>query len=413
MQKLVERIPLKTIGTTSFMWIPFESMYMLAVTKKNVNAALVFEFLHKLEKVFLAYFGGKKQSINEDIIKENIPLILELIDEVLDFGYPQNCEPDILKTYITTKDLPVDAVQQMNKITTGITGVVSWRQEGIIHRKNEIFIDIIENVNMLMSNKGQILSSGVTGKIEMNCFLSGMPDCKFGLNDKLMMRKNPSSNGNSELQKRTQKSIDIDDINFHQCVQLSKFDSDRTISFIPPDGKFDLMTYRISNLIVPPFRIISPIVREIGKSNIEANVEVKSVFDRRLFGKKVIVKVPLPTNVAKCKIRVTIGRAKYKPEKGGIIWSIKRFPGSERHNLNAEVELTQLTDARKKWDRPPIALAFEVPMYTASGLHVRFLRVVEKKMDYKATKWVRYVSRATLPDEQKHKGEGGGFEIRI
>lgn len=36
-----------------------------------------------------------------------------------------------------------------------------------------------------------------------------------------------------------------------QCVRLARFENDRTISFIPPDGAFDLMTYRISQNIKP------------------------------------------------------------------------------------------------------------------------------------------------------------------
>ena len=39
--------------------------------------------------------------------------------------------------------------------------------------------------------------------------------------------------------------IDLEDVTFHQCVRLGKFDADRTISFIPPDGEFVLMKYRI------------------------------------------------------------------------------------------------------------------------------------------------------------------------
>lgn len=35
--------------------------------------------------------------------------------------------------------------------------------------------------------------------------------------------------------------MDLEDIKFHQCVRLTRFESDRTISFIPPDGAFDLM----------------------------------------------------------------------------------------------------------------------------------------------------------------------------
>jgi len=38
-------------------------------------------------------------------------------------------------------------------------------------------------------------------------------------------------------------AVELDDCQFHQCVRLTKFDTDRTISFIPPDGEFELMRY--------------------------------------------------------------------------------------------------------------------------------------------------------------------------
>jgi AP-2 complex subunit mu-1 len=37
-------------------------------------------------------------------------------------------------------------------------------------------------------------------------------------------------------------AVELDDCRFHQCVRLNEFDSTRTISFIPPDGEFELMT---------------------------------------------------------------------------------------------------------------------------------------------------------------------------
>ena len=40
---------------------------------------------------------------------------------------------------------------------------------------------------------------------------------------------------------RTKSSIAIDDCQFHQCVKLSKFESEHAISFIPPDGEYELM----------------------------------------------------------------------------------------------------------------------------------------------------------------------------
>ncbi|KAF0982260.1 hypothetical protein FDP41_011665 [Naegleria fowleri] len=351
--KIADRCPVKTIGSVTFMFIRHEEMYLLA-----------------------------------DALKENFSLVYELLDEILDFGYPQNLEPQVLKAIIVQGGMKDIKPHELEARLKEVTGAVSWRKAGIVYRKNEVFLDVIEDVNMLLSNKGTVLSSDVTGRIVMKCLLSGMPECKFGLNDKLMLQQEKRT-----ANKKRYKEIDIDDITFHQCVKLGKFDSDRTISFVPPDGEFELMRYRITDGIVPPFRLLSPIVREVSKTKLEVKVTIKSVFHSRLFGKNVIVKIPCPSNTAKCKIHVAQGKAKYKAEKGAIIWTVKRFPGDTELTLSAEVDLIAQTAENKKWSRPPIGLNFQVPMFTASGLHVRFLKVFEKS-NYQAVKWVRYITQA-------------------
>ena len=37
-----------------------------------------------------------------------------------------------------------------------------------------------------------------------------------------------------------------------RCVRLARFENDRTISFIPPDGSFDLMTYGLNTQVFLP-----------------------------------------------------------------------------------------------------------------------------------------------------------------
>ena len=56
---------------------------------------------------------------------------------------------------------------------------------------------------------------------------------------------------------RTKSSIAIDDCQFHQCVKLSKFETEHAISFIPPDGEYELMrsVKRKSGQIFTTFRM--------------------------------------------------------------------------------------------------------------------------------------------------------------
>jgi len=371
------------------------------VTKQNVNAAMVFEFLLKMCDVMQSYFG----KISEENVKNNFVLIYELLDEILDFGYPQNTDTGILKTFITQQGVKSQQTKEETaQITSQVTGQIGWRREGIKYRRNELFLDL-EYVNLLMSPQGQVLSAHVAGKVVMKSYLSGMPECKFGINDKITMEtkgKNSTANmadpslGPGNPSGTNKSSIAIDDCQFHQCVKLSKFESEHSISFIPPDGEFELMRYRITKDISFPFRII-PLVREVGRTKMEVKVVLKSDFKPSLIGQKIEVKIPTPLNTSGCQLICMKGKAKYKASENAIVWKIKRMAGLKETQLSAEIELL-LTDTKKKWNRPPISMNFEVP-FAPSGLKVRYLKVFEPKLNYSdhdVIKWVRYIGRSGL-----------------
>jgi AP-2 complex subunit mu-1 len=54
--------------------------------------------LYNFINVCRAYFKGE---FNEATIRKNFSLIYELLDEVMDYGYPQILDPELLKLYIT------------------------------------------------------------------------------------------------------------------------------------------------------------------------------------------------------------------------------------------------------------------------------------------------------------------------
>ena len=65
-----------------------------------------------------------------------------------------------------------------------VTNAVSWRTEGVKYRKNEVFLDVIESVDLLAGASGNVLRSEIVGCIKMRVYLSGMPELRLGLNDK-------------------------------------------------------------------------------------------------------------------------------------------------------------------------------------------------------------------------------------
>lgn len=395
--------PIVNIEKCTFMYIRVGDIYMCAVTKLNANPALAFQFLYKLTEVFKVYFGG---TIDEEAVRNNFVLIYELLDETMDHGYPQLTAINFLTLYINTAQMKkmglVEQPSNAGGLTSEITGAVDWRQPGKYKYKkdeNEVFIDVLESVNCLYSSSGQMLKEDVSGKIIMKAYLSGMPECKFGTNDKFVLEREAKQ----QNKRHSNTGIAVDDVVLHRCVNLTNYEYDRSIAFIPPDGEFELMKYRITQNINLPFTVTA-IVSEHGRTRVEYEITVKGKFDQTgssvpLSATNVILHIPTPSNTAKAQCEVSGGDAKYIPGNSGIEWKIRKFKGNKSFILKAQVKLVASVQ-EKAWSRPPITMEFQVPMFAASGMHIRSMKVIEKS-GYETKKWVRYMTKA------------GQYQIRI
>ena len=81
----------------------------------------------------------------------------------------------------------------------------------------------------------------------MKTNLSGMPNVSLGLNDKVLYDIKGKNSYNT--------TVEIDDLKFHKCVDLNKFESDRSIDFVPPDGEIELMSYRLDLTVILLFYV--------------------------------------------------------------------------------------------------------------------------------------------------------------
>ncbi|KAL4457302.1 hypothetical protein ABPG75_012167 [Micractinium tetrahymenae] len=362
--------PVRQFGDASYIYLRSSNVYLLAITKRNSNAMMVMQFLSRLVDLVKSYCHGE---FSEEVVKGNFVLIYELLDEVLDHGYPQVTDPAVMKSLIFQKGWVTPATKKKREAeaanaTLQVTGAVGWRKEGLRYKKNEVFLDVIETVNMLMSAQGSVLRCDVQGRLVMKAFLSGMPDIKLGLNDKL------------------------EDVTFHPCVNLGRFNAEKVVSFVPPDGEFELMKYRCTEGITLPFKAVA-LIQEHGRTRIDVTVKVKSAFPQKIFATNVVLLVPVPDQTARASFNLTAGKAKYDPKRHALVWKLKKFAGEVEHTMAASVELIATTRDRKPWSRPPLSMSFQVPMHSASGVRVQYLKVWEKS-SYKVDKWVRKLLRS-------------------
>ncbi|ETO25220.1 hypothetical protein RFI_11918 [Reticulomyxa filosa] len=188
------------------------------------------------------------------------------------------------------------------------------------------------------------------------------------------------------------------DIRFHQCARLQAFESKNIITFIPPDGEFELMSYRLDTKVLPLISI--KCLQNIkSHSHVECIIRAKSEFKHRFIANNVEIFVPVlvPLDAGSLKFRVSLGSAEYVPQHNYICWTIKQLYGQKECLMHVHFDLPRVsavnTGQKKSVEKIPIRVNFEIPYLTASGIQVRRLKIVEKS-GYQPLSWIRYTTQS-------------------
>ncbi|KAJ3113853.1 AP-1 complex subunit mu-1 [Phlyctochytrium bullatum] len=119
--------------------------------------------------------------------------------------------------------------------------------------------------------------------------------------------------------------------------------------------------------------------------------KAKAQFKRRSTANNVEIVVPVPEDADSPMFQAPVGYVEYVPEKNSFVWKIKQFPGGKEFWVRAHFGLPSVKNEDSD-RRPPIAVKFEIPYFTTSGIQVRYLKVVDKS-GYQAFPWVRYITQ--------------------
>ncbi|CAG8556577.1 3752_t:CDS:2, partial [Paraglomus occultum] len=238
---------------------------------------------------------------------------------------------------------------------------------GVKYANNEIYFDIVEEIDAIVDSNGSIVSSETHGSIQANCRLSGMPDLTLSF-------INPNV---------------LDDCSFHPCVRYNAWEKDKLLSFIPPDGHFQLMSYRVNipqNYGLPIF--VKPQI-QVGTNGGKFDISVSL---RNTGGKAVeniLLEIPLGTSVSNIYATCNVGSYIFDPATKCVRWDIGKInPGGRTPLLSGDFNTTEGSPETGH----PISVHFTINMYPLSGLKVDALKVYVES--YKPYKGVRSLTKA-------------------
>jgi len=359
------------------------------------------QLLSTIARIFKDYCG----TLSEEALRKNFILCYELLDEMIDYGYPQVTRTENLKSFVYNEPIVVENVQNTANMVNPKTASANAVHKPVISSvsattgrkttagdKNEIFVDILERLNVLFTNNGYVLNSTIDGCIQMKSYLAGNPELRLALNEDLMIGKDNNRAG---------ISVCVDDMNFNDCVNLAEFETARTLSFIPPDGEFVVLNYRITGEFATPFRIF-PSIEQPEPNKLEITLLIRAEMPSNHFGANVMVELPLPRDAAvsaSCSLISAPGTghasAEFINSEGKIVWTMKKFPGGAEQTMRCKVLLNKPCTTELQKQIGPVNMCFEIPMYNVSNLNVRYLRVAENMVGYTPYRWVRYVTQSS------------------
>lgn len=215
------------------------------------NPLIPYTFILRFVETLEDYFDDLVRSK----IEANTDIITLILYQMLDDGMPYVTDFNKIRDLVSHTSLLSKIINEASK-TTGLqpevkqnfTTDIPWRRNDSRHANNEMYVDVIETVNMILkpivkkakleqydsafySSKtdnqvdNYVLSGCIDGQIDFFSQLSGTPTLELVLN---------KVGSNLELPR------------LHRCINSDLFRERRgVLSFIPPEGKSTLMKYQV------------------------------------------------------------------------------------------------------------------------------------------------------------------------
>ncbi|XP_047945013.1 AP-3 complex subunit mu-like isoform X2 [Salvia hispanica] len=307
-----------------------EGITFLACTQVEMPPLMAIEFLCRVADVLLNYLDG----LNEDVIKDNFVIVYELLDEMIDNGFPLTTEPNILREMIA----PPNIVSKVLSVVTGSTSNVSntlpgatascvpWRKTDLKHATNEVYVDLVEEMDATIN-------------------------------------------------------------------RLRPWEANQILSFVPPDGQFTLMSYRVKKLKSTPIYVKPQFTSDSGTCRVSVLVGIRNDPGKSI--DNIAVQFKLPPCVKSSDLSSNYGSVNVLADKT-CSWTIGRMPKDKAPSMSGTLVLETGMDRLHVF--PTFQVGFRIMGVALSGLKI-------DKLDLKN------------PLSRPHKGfraltRGGEFQVR-
>ncbi|ODQ54603.1 clathrin adaptor, mu subunit [Saitoella complicata NRRL Y-17804] len=330
-----------------------DNVVFLLATSSEAPPLVALEFLHRIILVLQDYFG----KVTSSTIEGNYDVICNLMYEMMDNGEPLLTEPNGLRDAveppsIMSKLLASTGINasSLSAATNPSISTIPWRRSKVSYNNNEIYVDVIERIRAITDAHGRLTHATVQGAFRVKCQISGVPDLLMNL------------------------STPLDLPSLHPSIRLDQLQTNpRALSFIPPDGEFELATYETELSGGRIWPLHAEVRKRRNSPEWELAVSVNRMPARNssaaspLTVDDISVEITLPSPAS--NIRTSKGEPETTPTK--LTWSIGKLAQSQSAVLKATFSgegARRPTEVRLKWS---------MTGWAASGMRVEGIKITK------------------------------------
>ncbi|CAH0386581.1 unnamed protein product [Bemisia tabaci] len=355
-------------------------------------------------------------------------------------GLPVEHAPQISQLFKLGSHNYEDMKQFSVCIEEALFKLPAHRDRALNYKMEEVQITAVDEIYVEQTEFGIVEKQIARVRLFFLGFLSGMPDVELGVND--MVRQGKEVVGRHDIiPVVTEEWIRLEAVEFHNCVQLDNYETNKTIRFKPPDACYiELMRFRVR----PPRNRELPLQLKTtmcitgNKVDLRADILVPGFTSRKLGQipcEDVMVRFPIPEcwiylfrvekhfrygsvksahrrtgkvkgierflgavdNLEPQLMEVTSGQAKYEHQHRSIVWRMPRLPKEGQgayttHNFVCKMNLTsydQIPEELSKY----CYVEFTMPTTQVSHTTVRSVSIHDSDSDNPPEKYVRHLAR--------------------
>lgn len=348
---------------------------ILCVSSREVDAAYGLELIHSIFTVFEDYFGAGVATT--ELIVNNFDTVTELLCEMIDQGQVLTIEPNGLRDLV----LPPSLLNKLMNVAgmgskyeqQGQLSTIRWRQAKVKHTSNEIFVDILEELKAIVDKGGRFVTSTINGDVRCTSKLSGEPDVTAVLKPANLLSF----------------------ASLHPCIDQEKFRTAAgTLSFIPPDGQFTLLSYTTELST----NSSSPLAFSIQFHEGKADAFELVLTTRQGCPDTISVEVPLPPS---CRsVTCQASRGDCSPTRSGDLslpvllrWNLNGLALKSETARKSTLLCSNVVGGLKNLSYARVTT--NLPNQAISGLKVESLKI-HRTGDWKPYKGVKYATSADV-----------------